>query len=328
MFLIVPKRTKTTAASLETNADAASGSEGSRMPRAATACDSCRIKKTKVAASWTSEYTADVLLLRRITKQCNGQQPCALCQRRRFICVYSRPTSRDVPVSPAQVSLLEHQQRRLFAAVQQMASIIAKYEGGSDQAPSSFDVLEQLEKYAPQHLLDEQPLPEGSNQAASRRSKRRRGDESAAYIPPLLEDGVNNSPAWSHSEIPCGNQMGTHFSPSSEQSDQAYEVMLNFLRSVGQGSRDVTNTASAAPIMDNNLAGQQDSISDNASACVAPSVPPVAFMNLVDWDTSLQNLQNANNYFFSDEEYSPETSQNNGFNTDTIDDLTSFNQNT
>ncbi|KXL49316.1 MAG: hypothetical protein FE78DRAFT_270504 [Acidomyces sp. 'richmondensis'] len=284
MFLIVPKRTKTTAASLETNADAASGSEGSRMPRAATACDSCRIKKTKVAASWTSEYTADVLLLRRITKQCNGQQPCALCQRRRFICVYSRPTSRDVPVSPAQVSLLEHQQRRLFAAVQQMASIIAKYEGGSDQAPSSFDVLEQLEKYAPQHLLDEQPLPEGSNQAASRRSKRRRGDESAAYIPPLLEDGVNNSPAWSHSEIPCGNQMGTHFSPNS--------------------------------------------ISDNASACVAPSVPPVAFMNLVDWDTSLQNLQNANNYFFSDEEYSPETSQNNGFNTDTIDDLTSFNQNT
>ncbi|KYG41621.1 hypothetical protein M433DRAFT_464175 [Acidomyces richmondensis BFW] len=284
MFLIVPKRTKTTAASLETNADAASGSEGSRMPRAATACDSCRIKKTKVAASWTSEYTADVLLLRRITKQCNGQQPCALCQRRRFICVYSRPTSRDVPVSPAQVSLLEHQQRRLFAAVQQMASIIAKYEGGSDQAPSSFDVLEQLEKYAPQHLLDEQPLPEGSNQAASRRSKRRRGDESAAYIPPLLEDGVNNSPAWSHSEIPCGNQMGTHFSPNS--------------------------------------------ISDNASACVAPSVPPVAFMNLVDWDTSLQNLQNANNYFFSDEEYSPETSQNNGFNTDMIDDLTSFNQNT
>jgi len=51
MFLIVPKRPKNTAARLEANVDAAPSNEGSRVPRAVTACDSCRIKKTKVAAS-------------------------------------------------------------------------------------------------------------------------------------------------------------------------------------------------------------------------------------------------------------------------------------
>jgi len=207
-----------------------------------------------------------------------------------------------------------------------MASIIAKYENGADQAPSSFDVLEQLEKYAPQHLVDEQQPTERRNTGTLRLSKRRRGDESAAYISPSLENGVDKSASWSSSDYPSGNQMETNFSPSSEQSDQAYEVMLNFLRSVGQGPRDTADPACAAPILDN-LTTQRESISNDPSAGVDPTAPPVNFMNLVDWDTSLQNLQNANNYFLSDGEYSPETSQSNAFNTDMVVDMTAFDRN-
>ena len=210
-----------------------------------------------------------------------------------MICVYSRPAPRDIPVSAAQVYLLDHQSRRLSAAVQKMASVITKYETGVEEPPSSFDVVEQLQRYVPDHTVEEQQTP-SSDVSSSRLSKRKRSDGSAPAA--SCFPGTGDSAFTSGLDIPFEIQPNHGYDANPADSQEAYEAMLRFIRSMNYGQ----NAAIDAESMPSNPANStgHDIPRTAPVAALSQEAPPFDFMSFVDWDASLQNLQDSQHLLF------------------------------
>ena len=177
--------------------------------------------------------------------------------------------------------------------------MIAKYERGIERPPSSFDMLELLDKYAPQHVVhdEEPPLLEPE---ASRPTKRQRGDTSGLATSPTSTTAGSSQGVEQDRGLPFEIQPVPAFATGSQQSDQAYDAMMQFLRSMSSGA--------VAPMTSDSTPGTQSSLSSTAQYTTAANVPPASMpqdalysdiMNLVDWDMSLQSLQDSHDLFSS-----------------------------
>ncbi|KAF7189681.1 hypothetical protein HII31_09001 [Pseudocercospora fuligena] len=224
---------------------------------------------------------------------CNGKQPCTRCAARRDICVYSRATRRDVPVTPAQVALLQHQKERLSKALQQMASVIAKHETGQDKTPASFDVPDLLDKYAPTNATKREH--HSVLDQATRATKRNR-------VHTLQELSSLDLPGPSHAQAATyaggdGNRLiknslgDTQFVlepvPGMQQNalgNDAFESMLQFMQIMGTSG---TTSGLGQDLSDSGqLQGQNR---EGVEAGSAAALPP-SFVDLVDWEASLANF--------------------------------------
>lgn len=240
-----------------------------------------------------------------ICSQCNGEQPCKTCHRRGAICVYSRSIQRDnATLSGPQASLLQHQQRRMSKAIQQMASIIARLEEGAERDPGSFDVVELLDKHAPQHVVDDAeefcpPI------VSSRPTKRRK--EAAPGVSDI-QQGQRCGP-YTQQQAPFELQPAPNLASNSGQNaNQAYETMMTLLRHVNNGDArsGTASNASFSPELVGNMPAMEMSYGPDAfkSGQGAMSSDPAQyannapfdFMNLVDWELSLANFQSNQNF--------------------------------
>ncbi|EME40422.1 hypothetical protein DOTSEDRAFT_55644 [Dothistroma septosporum NZE10] len=269
MFIIHPKAQAKRRANMESPTQQqgqavtppASGHE-KEPTRSAAACDSCRGKKIK----------------------CNGQRPCAKCQQKGVICAYSRPAQRETQVSASQVAVLRSQQRRLCAAVQRMASTIARYEEGVDRSPESFAISQLLDKFAPESL------DEGQSGSAKRPAEYQlTPDPSSTRIPRLDSPAANvTSSTYGSSnpvDLPFELQPAPNWSGSTEQWNDQYQIMLSFLQTYsgapagtalspmgGSGVQTTPGATAVNPVIRSGESTQQ-------------------LMQLIDWNSSLQNLQ-------------------------------------
>lgn len=208
--------------------------------------------------------------------QCNGQRPCAKCQQKGVICAYSRPVQRETQVSASQVAVLRSQQRRLCTAVQRMASTIARYEEGVERSPDSFEISQLLEKFAPESF------DEGLSGSSKRPAEYQlTPDPSTTRMPRLDNAAPNNnmlgSPAYGRTnptEMPFELQPAPGWSGSPEQWNEQYQTMMQFLQtySASSGGNSVPSMGASGIRSDSGNSTQQ-------------------LMQLVDWNSSLQNLR-------------------------------------
>ncbi|KAK5172026.1 uncharacterized protein LTR77_003663 [Saxophila tyrrhenica] len=290
MFLIVPKP-KAPPAPAPTEEPPPDDSRG--PVRSQTACDVCRLRKSK----------------------CNGQRPCGRCRERNLICVYTRATTRDPSASSGRVALLHRQQQRLTLAVQEMASVISRYEGHEARPAAEYEVLPLLDKYAPIADVSEdvgetdlallhndhavvpakRPLPEMSNQGADEPSTKacranatgiaclqrqpeansQRSDMQEQQFQPLSSP-LQNALA---DELPFMIQPG----PTMNGSDNAYQAMLQFYDMMNNPSYSADSDGAAFP-------DQLQMPVPQAGSAVPPVDPTEWLMNSVDWRASLENL--------------------------------------
>ncbi|KAK3117695.1 hypothetical protein LTR53_000723 [Teratosphaeriaceae sp. CCFEE 6253] len=290
MFMITPKHPRRAAASASEDPDkpaqavtastAAPAADKDRGPvRTAKACETCRIRKTK----------------------CNGQQPCSLCRRKNIVCVFPRTLDRDMPISTAKANLLQHQQRRLYTAVQRMASVIAKLETRTEADHSSFDVLEQLDKYAPVSEDPGDEEPDSLQHEGARPPKRPRNDGDAA--PTSTTDCSQNF------NPPSDEQFIQNQAPmltNGHTSNEAYESVMQFLRNMSNGSgaqagatlERMNPAEPLAPALFTNLSNGNGIAQPVASLDYSGPAPlpqseslPLELATLIDWEASLANFQ-------------------------------------
>lgn len=336
MFIIVPKQRPQAPPARPANTDptvpAVSTNDDDKGPvRTATACDSCRVRKTKVslthAASLSPHRIASEaaaiplpssparLCSHGDALQCNGQRPCDPCQRKHIICVFSRRKERHLPISPAQATLLQHQQRRLRMAVQKMAAIIAKHEQGIDAEPSTFDVLDQLARYAPTEIVDEDSCEEAidatvrlnSHPETLQTRKRRRHDDTSTSTNSSEQDQAP-APAPAFDLVPNPTlqpDAGSHASGPSP----AFDTMLHFMQFMqfmqngqraptpsAQPAVDFANPHMSDPVDGTTLASSHSQAITAGPGNLSTTVPlqqdlmAFDFTNLIDWETSLANF--------------------------------------
>ncbi|EME89767.1 uncharacterized protein MYCFIDRAFT_78454 [Pseudocercospora fijiensis CIRAD86] len=200
---------------------------------------------------------------------------------------------RDVPVTPAQVALLQHQKDRMSKALQQMASVISKHETGQDKTPASFDVPNLLDKYAPTHSnkRERDAALDYAVQASKRNCIQPPRRPSAPDLPrpshtrlATYEGGDNHGRA---KIIDTNAQFVLEPGPAMQQNavgNNAFESMLQFMQMMG------TSGASSAPDQALNDSSQLpaqnlESIGVGSTAALSPS-----FIDLVDWEASLANF--------------------------------------
>lgn len=247
-------------------------------------------------------HTAAVDQRRKLTPwQCNGQQPCTLCRRKNIVCVFPRNVDRDMPISTAKANLLQHQQRRLYTAVQQMASVIAKLENGVEARPSSFDVLEQLNKHAPvSEDVEDEDLDLLQHDDA--RPLKRRRDDCDAF--------PTNMAIYTEGFNPLSNeqifQSQAPMSTNGNTSNEAYESVMQFLRNMSNGSGTQAGATlermipaepfASAPLT--NLSNGNGTAQPTASlenpgpvGLPQPEGLPLELTDLIDWEASLANFQ-------------------------------------
>lgn len=206
--------------------------------------------------------------------------------------MYSRATRRDVPVTPAQVALLQHQKERMSKALQQMAAVIAKHETGQDKTPASFDVPDLLDKYAPTHAAKREldNAPESSAQA-TKRNRIQAPQGLSVNIPGPSTTRIATYAGGDDNGLIKDFGADTQFVlepvPGMQQNtlgNNAFESMLQFMQMMGasgapSGSNQDLNDPSQFPAQ--NLEGAD---TGNAAA-----LPP-SFVDLVDWEASLANF--------------------------------------
>lgn len=197
-----------------------------------------------------------------------------------------------------------------------MASIIAKHETGAEKDPSSIDVLEQLDRYAPTEIIDdEESDPEAAanntlqpSETATRPAKARKRQRKDDTIPSANSSEMDTSTAPMFDIMP-----NPHFANTGSRtpvSNEAYDTMLQFMQSM-QNRSGAPNTTTAqqatnmpqsgVPFAANNTVQPSTMGTDNVipPASFQPNMSPFDFTSLIDWETSLANFQNEQ--LFTDE---------------------------
>lgn len=250
--------------------------------RSTTACDACRMRKTK----------------------CNGNEPCSRCRQRQIICVYSRPTGRDLPASASQVALLRHQQRRLYTAVQQMACEIARLQGHSSRSPETFSVPELLSQYAPDHSVRDSPAEElspthtGSNKRAasptSVATKRSRLGASGSSNDVLQAPIISSDESWSGGPAFELRPAPATANASIDQLSDPYQAMVQFLQSMnGAGMNSTGNMVIPSSTAESSQsAGAWAPSAGDLPQQNSTQLSTQQLMDLIDWDASMQFFQN------------------------------------
>lgn len=229
----------------------------------------------------------------------------------------------------------------MYAAIQQMASIIAKLENGLASDPLSFDVPELLNKYAPQGVLDSQKDASPAS-SSSRPSKRRREEDPPATDAMSLGELSPFSATGNQYPMPFELQPAPAFADGGAQGgSQAYDAMMQLMRSVNNKG----NSGAAAPNQPNPLSpGLTTSMAAMEGPYTAGAIKdeenmpwsspypgnnmaPMDFLNLVDWNASLANLQNFDSTFYGEENPIDYTNQmiNDGFNSPETDKMNQSN---
>jgi hypothetical protein len=177
-----------------------------------------------------------------------------------------------------------------------MASVIAKYETGVEEPPSSFDVLEQLQRYALDYTVEEQQTP-SSDVSSSRLSKRKRGDDSTAAASRFFATGESGSAPGL--DIPFEIQPNHEYGANPAESQEAYEAMLQFIRSMNYGQNAQNGPVNVESMPSTQASNKEYDMPSTAPAAVtSQEPPPFDFMSFVDWDASFQNLQNSQHLLF------------------------------
>lgn len=195
-----------------------------------------------------------------------------------------------------------------------MAAIIAKHEEGIDAEPSTFDVLDQLARYAPTEINDEEDNGDEASDASglhdsstqpSQARKRQRADEASPSTKSSWHDQI---PAPALEVVPNPNRepdAGLRASGSSE----AFDTIVQFMQSMRNGQGAPTSAAypvpsSTEPCSFNSgnatafgeinyaqpMATGPESLGTTAPLQQEPT--PFDFTTLIDWETSLANFQN------------------------------------
>lgn len=194
-----------------------------------------------------------------------------------------------------------------------MASIIARHETGDSQDPKSFDVLEQLDKYAPDLNVENDRAPNAwSPGTASQCLKRRRvGELRRTAKTTQTASGLANDTE-SSSDLSFAIQPSASFNPAINEHTQAYQAMMQYFQSIKspdnaanavdrtQPSQPVSSQPSNASLMQPNTSLSSDQM-DMDGFGGDFSVPPFDFLNMVDWDATLQQFQNSDNFFSADD---------------------------
>lgn len=210
-----------------------------------------------------------------------------------------------------------------------MAEVIAKYESlqASRSSDGTFDLLEILEQYAPQHVVDDNAsTPLFSNSEVESR-KRRRDDASSTPGVPLSDtpDRTADTDEARSYNLPFEVQLSEQFFARPEDTSAAYQSMIQFIQSMSSGSMGSASQLprSAGEDISNQTTHDTYSLPMTASNTVATSHAPNDLPNLqpfdaaqqwtalVDWETSLQNLQDSHDLFFSNEDMFPTAQDNN-----------------
>lgn len=197
-----------------------------------------------------------------------------------------------MPVTPAQVALLQHQKERMSKALQQMASVIAKHETGQDKTPASFDVPDLLDKYAPTHgSKREHETASGSSAQATKRNRVHAPQEPSLDVHGPLHTQLATHAGGDDNGLAKNSGADTQFVlepvPGMQQNtfgNNAFESMLQFMQMMGtsgatSGSNQDLNDLGQLPAQDLEGVG-----TGNAAA-----LPP-SFVDLVDWEASLANF--------------------------------------
>lgn len=226
--------------------------------------------------------------------------------------MYSRSGKRDVLPSSDHVELLHRQQRRLIRSVQEMASVISKYEDRSQKPAADFDVLQLLDKYAPNtdddaNELETSLLPDEDFSGTAKRHRgaslgdlndepvKRRSEFTGPSIPNVNQRDEQNlgfsnrgMQGMVAAEPPFTIEPGPAFfnDPGTYNPNEAYDAMLQFYQLTNNNNARVSEQVAAA------LEG---------SELVPPMVSRSSgyfddhtqwLMNLVDWRASLENFPN------------------------------------
>lgn len=180
-----------------------------------------------------------------------------------------------------------------------MAAVIARQEGRSDNPPESFNVPELLQKYAPEHTVQDSlddVHPEHVGE------KRPPDDTSYSYPPPKrATKEYNNALSGVDTEpdlLPTSNPEA-HLSPafdllpapdaqnaSAEQWSDSYQALMQFVESMN--ARNGPNGTGIRPSMD--PLGSSDTGQFAASDSNGQTQ---RFLDLVDWDASMQLFQDS-----------------------------------
>ncbi len=195
-----------------------------------------------------------------------------------------------------------------------MASVIAKLESGIDRDPSSFDVLDLLDKYA-SHDISADDDDQESPIDLSRPSKRRREETDL----PAPSTGVNRGQgsfgyaptATPNNPAPFELQPAPGFTDTATQnSSQAQQAMMQLMNFVNSRNANVAvdlnpsiepNLTTSAPAMDTSTRMDPGLSEDNAFSSMPGmfnDISQLNFMDLVDWDSSLANLQGAPSFAY------------------------------
>lgn len=196
-----------------------------------------------------------------------------------------------------------------------MASIIAKHENGKELDPSSVNVLEQLDRYAPTEIddredSDPEPLESNTlrpepNVPRAKPRKRQRGEDTP---PSTNSSEMLDRPTAPMFDIIPNPQYNAASRPSD--SNDAYDTMMQFMQSMQNRSggapvpsahQDLPTTTQPGSAVSSSMNDLQPSMSMPASQAFPIPAPfqhqqqdmaPFDFTSLIDWETSLANVQN------------------------------------
>lgn len=169
-----------------------------------------------------------------------------------------------------------------------MASTIARYEEGVERSPDSFEISQLLEKFAPE------PLDEGQSGSGKRPAEYQLTPGASATRAPRLDrplSDTNSVPSPSTygrstpADLPFELQPAPNWSASPEQWNEQYQRMMQFLQTYSG-----PHIGNAVPAM--GASGSQSMLRTvGMNPAQQPNDSAQQFMQLVDWNSSLQNLQ-------------------------------------
>lgn len=188
-----------------------------------------------------------------------------------------------------------------------MASIIAKHESGIEKDPSSFDVLEQLDRYAPTEIDDQEDsdqdvtanntLHPDTAVRPSKTRKRQRSEDTSPSTSPSDIDRTATAPMF---DIIPNPQYNAGSRPPD--SNEAYDTMMQFMQSMQNRSgvpNTITQQEHTMAHESNALGGNNlhpSTLAPDSLTAAAPfqqqDLAPFDFTSLIDWETSLANFQN------------------------------------
>ena len=160
-----------------------------------------------------------------------------------------------------------------------MASTIARYEEGIERSPESFEISQLLEKFAPE------PFDSGQPGSAKRPAEYQLTPDPSAARTPRLDRPAPTSTygKTTPADLPFELQPSPNWSGTPEQWNEQYQTMMQFLQTYTTSS-----SGNGPPAM--GALGLPPGPSGAASE-QRPGDSNQQLMQLVDWNSSLQNLR-------------------------------------